>query len=139
MVLLHSARDAVMLSFELNAVRHQLRYAIADDGALWLQHDGNQYHLRNTLHERSANGASGGARQGVLRATLAGRLIAVHAQAGATVRKGETLLVLDSMKMEHAMVAPFDGTVQEVLCAKGEQVMPGKVMVRLQPVEQLAT
>ena len=136
MELQYCERGATVLSFELDTVRHQLRYAIAGDGALWLQHDGNQYQLRNTLHDRSASGVSGGASQGLLRATLAGRLIAVHAQAGATVRKGETLLVLESMKMEHAMVAPRDGTVQEVSCVKGEQVMPGKVLVRLQPLEQ---
>ena len=138
MELQYCERGVSVLSFELDTVRHQLRYAIAGDGTLWLQHDGNQYQLRNTLHDRSAGGASGGAGQGVLRATLAGRLIAVHAQAGATVRKGETLLVLESMKMEHAMLAPRDGTVQEVSCAKGEQVMPGKVLVRLEPLEQSA-
>ena len=136
MALAHCVRGATVLSFELDNVRHQLHYAIAADGTLWLHHDGSEYQLRNTLHDRTAGSAAGGAGQGALRATLAGRLIAVNALAGATVRKGETLLVLESMKMEHAMVAPFDGTVQAVFCAQGEQVMPGKVLVQLQPLEQ---
>ena len=97
--------------------------------------------LESATKQPEAKAVADGFRMAVnqLRATLAGRLISVHARAGAAVRKGDTLLVLESMKMEHAMVAPFDGTVQEVSCAKGEQVMPGKVLVQLLPSEQPPT
>jgi biotin carboxyl carrier protein len=37
------------------------------------------------------------------------------------------------MKMEHALIAPFDGTVAEVRCAVGDQVTEGALLVRLDP------
>ena len=44
---------------------------------------------------------------------------------GAAVARGDVLVVLEAMKMEHALLAPRDGTVAEVLVAAGEQVAEG--------------
>ncbi|MFN0150920.1 MAG: biotin/lipoyl-containing protein [bacterium] len=49
----------------------------------------------------------------------------VHAQVGQVVRKGEKLIVLESMKMFFPVLAPHDGRVARVLCAKGESVDAG--------------
>jgi geranyl-CoA carboxylase alpha subunit len=121
------------LSFELGALQHRMRYARAADDGLWLHYNGEQYLVFDVLHARTASGDSAGAAGGALRASLAGRLVAVQVSAGDSVTKGQTLVVLESMKMEHAVRAPFDGTVEEVLCALGEQVMSGKVLVRVAP------
>ena len=52
-------------------------------------------------------------------------------QAGDTVAKGQPLVTLEAMKMEHALTAPFDATVDEVGVALGQQVSEGAVLVRL--------
>jgi biotin carboxyl carrier protein len=67
-----------------------------------------------------------------------GRIVAVLVEQGARVRRGQGLLVLESMKMEHTLVSPCDGTVAELACAVGEQVAPGKVLARIQPLEEKA-
>ena len=59
---------------------------------------------------------------GKLQAPMPGKVTAVHVKAGAKVKRGQALLVLEAMKMEHAISAPADGTVKEIRYAVGEQV-----------------
>ena len=68
-----------------------------------------------------------------LRAPMPGLVKALAAAPGATVRRGEVLLVLEAMKMEHALVAPRDGVVAEVLVAEGAQVTDGTLLLVLEP------
>ncbi|MEP6823664.1 MAG: biotin/lipoyl-containing protein, partial [Ramlibacter sp.] len=74
-------------------------------------------------------GAAGGAGGSELRAPFNGKVIAVQAEAGRTVLKGDTLLVLESMKLEHALSAPRAGVVQSVEVAAGQQVATSQVLV----------
>ena len=62
---------------------------------------------------------------------MPGRITSLAVAAGAAVSKGQTLATLEAMKMEHALVAPFDGTVGQVDCAVGQQVTEGQVLLSL--------
>jgi 3-methylcrotonyl-CoA carboxylase alpha subunit len=53
-------------------------------------------------------------------------------QAGAQVAKGQPLLILEAMKMEHTITAPADGTVQAIHYAAGEQVLEGAELIKLE-------
>jgi 3-methylcrotonyl-CoA carboxylase alpha subunit/geranyl-CoA carboxylase alpha subunit len=64
-----------------------------------------------------------------LRAPFNGKVVAVHAAAGRAVKKGETLLVIESMKLEHALTAPGDALVRSVEVEPGQQVAPGAVLL----------
>ena len=54
---------------------------------------------------------------------------------GEKVAKGQRLLTLEAMKMEHALTAPFDGTVAELTAAPGQQVTEGQLLVKVEPTE----
>ena len=58
---------------------------------------------------------------------------AVEVAAGQTVARGDTLVVLEAMKMEIPLKAPRDGRVTAVRCAPGDQVAPGVRLVELDP------
>ena len=60
-----------------------------------------------------------------LTAPMPGKVVQVEVKPGARVRRGATLVVLEAMKMEHAITAPADGTVVEVYFAPGDQVEEG--------------
>lgn len=64
-----------------------------------------------------------------LRAPFNGRVVAVHAAPGAAVKKGDTLVVVESMKLEHALAAVRDGTVRSLHVQAGQQVAPAQVLV----------
>ena len=77
------------------------------------------------------NFGSVGEGDGALMSPMPGRVIAVLIEVGSTVRKGERLLVLEAMKMEQALLAPFDGIVAELLVSEGMQVPEGTMLVRI--------
>ena len=82
---------------------------------------------------RHAPAVAGGAEHAhrELRAPFNGKLLAVHAAAGQQVARGDPLLVIESMKLEHVLGAPRDGVVAEVLVAAGAQVAPGQILLRI--------
>ncbi|MCM3877807.1 MAG: acetyl-CoA carboxylase biotin carboxyl carrier protein subunit [Thermoanaerobaculia bacterium] len=66
-----------------------------------------------------------------LEAPMPGRILGVRTAVGATVRKGETLVLVEAMKMEHAVRAPRDGTVTRILVAEGQMVGLGDVLAEM--------
>ena len=64
-----------------------------------------------------------------LRAPMPGRLVAAHVAPGDRVSRGTTLVVLEAMKMEHAITAPADGVIAAVPFAVGDQVEDGADLV----------
>lgn len=73
---------------------------------------------------------------GGLRAPMPGAVIALLATAGAQLKAGDPLLVMEAMKMEHTIVAPSDGMVASFHYAVGDQVLAGAELVDFQPLEQ---
>jgi 3-methylcrotonyl-CoA carboxylase alpha subunit len=64
---------------------------------------------------------------------MPGKVIKLMVQAGAQVKKGDGLLILEAMKMEHTITAPADGRVKEIHYAAGEQVLEGAQLITLEP------
>ncbi len=81
---------------------------------------------------RSAGADAEQGGDGQVRAPMPGRIVLVPVAAGDKVAKGQPLVTLEAMKMEHAQAAPFDATVAEVLCAVGDQVTEGALLIRLE-------
>jgi biotin carboxyl carrier protein len=64
---------------------------------------------------------------------MPGHVLDVRVRPGEDVRAGAVLLVLEAMKMEHSIVAPWDGRVKTVLIKPGERVEEGADLVMLEP------
>jgi propionyl-CoA carboxylase alpha chain/3-methylcrotonyl-CoA carboxylase alpha subunit len=83
--------------------------------------------------EAQVGGAGeGAASDGAILSPMPGKIVSVAVEAGQTVTKGQTLLTLEAMKMEHALAAPFDGVVAELTAVAGGQVSEGVVLVKLE-------
>lgn len=59
---------------------------------------------------------------------MPGTILSVNVTNGATVKKGDVLMVLEAMKMENEIMSPFDGTVTSVNVSKGAAVETGAVL-----------
>jgi 3-methylcrotonyl-CoA carboxylase alpha subunit len=70
-------------------------------------------------------------RSGSLAAPMPGKVIQVLVKQGAKVAKGDALLILEAMKMEHTITAPADGVVQHIHYGAGEQVLEGAELITL--------
>ena len=75
----------------------------------------------------------GPAGDGVVIAPMPGKVVAVAVAQGDKVSRGQTLVTLEAMKMEHALTAAFDGVVESVSVSVGAQVSEGVVLARLSP------
>ena len=81
---------------------------------------------------KAAPAAPAGAQGAVkVEAPMQGKILKVNAAAGAAVKKGDVVVVLEAMKMENEICAPQDGTVATVECSVGDSVVTGKVLVSL--------
>ncbi len=65
-------------------------------------------------------------------APLPGKIVALNVAPGASVKRGDPLVVVEAMKMEHALKAPRDGVVAEIGASEGEQVKQGQMLVKLE-------
>ena len=89
------------------------------------------------VHDASFEpGGSGGgaATTHELRAPFNGKVISVQAQPGAAVSRGDTLLVLESMKLEHVLGAARDGVIKSVHVAPGQQAATSQVLVTFEAI-----
>jgi 3-methylcrotonyl-CoA carboxylase alpha subunit len=72
---------------------------------------------------------------GAILSSMPGRIIAVDVTAGQAVTKGQKLLTLEAMKMEHSLTAPFDGVVAELNAEAGAQVQVEALLARIEAVD----
>ena len=100
--------------------------------------EGEQWHIfyegdyRRLALRQELAGAGEDTRAGSLAAPMPGKVIKVMAEAGAKVTKGQALLILEAMKMEHTITAPADGVVKEIHYGAGEQVLEGAELITLE-------
>ena len=89
---------------------------------------------RFELGPRADGGADGPASTGTILSPMPGRIIAVSVAVGDTVTKGQKLLTLEAMKMEHSLTAPFGGVVAKLNAETGAQVQVDALLVRIEAV-----
>jgi len=112
----------------VDGVRHRVAWSTEGD-AVFVWCDGRTWVLSRGRPERAARGTEQG---GDLRAPMPGRVRRVAAAAGEQVTKGQVLLVLEAMKMEHAIRAPRDGAVRAVHVREGDLVEAGVELAEIQ-------
>ena len=66
---------------------------------------------------------------------MPGRIVAVLVQAGDRVAKGQPVVILEAMKMEHTLAAPFRGAVTAISAIEGNQVSEGVTLARIDSEE----
>ena len=106
------------------------RYQMFQDGKQsWLQCQGHSVCFEDATH--SAAGASDQAGSGQIRAPMDGAVIEVCAKAGEAVERGQVLVIMEAMKMEHSLKADCDGTVESADLAVGSQVKRQQLLVSI--------
>jgi 3-methylcrotonyl-CoA carboxylase alpha subunit len=98
---------------------------------------GRQTRVR--VKDFAASGAEAGVGENVIKAPMHGRVLALFAALGERVMSGQRLAVIEAMKMEHTLRAPFAAVVKELPVSTGAQVVEGAPIMVLEPIEGLET
>ncbi|KAB1986710.1 acetyl/propionyl/methylcrotonyl-CoA carboxylase subunit alpha [Streptomyces triticiradicis] len=119
------------VSVTLDGVRHTFHRA-----ADWIGRDGDAWHVRD--HDPVAASLTGSAHAGAdsLTAPMPGTVTVVKVAVGDEVAAGQSLLVVEAMKMEHVISAPHAGTVSELDVTPGTTVAMDQVLAVITPVEE---
>lgn len=114
--------EATRLAFPPHSLKVDPQAIVARDGdRLWVHLGGRTHELvwRDAVDHLAA-AAAGALGEDIARAPMPGAVVSVAAVAGQSVAKGDPLLVIESMKLETAVVAPRDGIVEQVHVALGD-------------------
>ena len=90
-------------------------------------------HTTLTYDDPLAHAGQAEAEIGRLTAPMPGKIVAFLVEPGQKVEKGAPLLIMEAMKMEHTIVAPANGVVDELLFATGDQVSDGAQLLVFTP------
>jgi geranyl-CoA carboxylase alpha subunit len=113
------SREGPRIRYRWKGVR-KTAHASLDGGRVYLDTGHHSLVLDDQTHRPPQ--AADGAGSGILKAPMDGAVTAVLAGMGDSVRKGDTVLVIEAMKMEHLVRADRDGVLKELTAVKGQQV-----------------
>ena len=105
-------------------------YAVFQDRVVVVFENGDAFPFTLDTGERAEG--EGAAGDGAILSPMPGKIVAVAAKAGAALKKGDPILVLEAMKMEHTLTAPFDGKLTELNAKAGAQVSEGVLLAKLE-------
>ena len=115
-----------------DAVHHMADVAGYLIAGCYVVRDGRQTEVRrfDALARDAQTQESG---DGAVKSPMHGKLIALLVAKGDHVIKGEKLAIVEAMKMEHALTAPFAGTIEEIAASVGAQVIQGAKIIVIAP------
>ncbi len=100
---------------------------------VWADARGRRLAGRAERARPSAGGGSSSVAAGALLAPMAGKLLRLDARLGDSVKAGQTLAVIEAMKMENELLAPLDGVVVELGPAAPSAIEKGALVARIEP------
>lgn len=105
---------------------------LACDGSVEIREAGREWRFltRNPLWDGAPPPSL---TDGQITAPMPGKILSVHVRSGERVSAGDRLLVMEAMKMEHRIVAPFAATIAEIAVSDGGQVQEGSLLLKLEP------
>ncbi|CCH52158.1 biotin/lipoyl attachment domain-containing protein [Fibrisoma limi BUZ 3] len=122
--ILHDNRSFRAELLDLNAAEKTVRVKINDH-----IHEVKLKDRFDLLLEQMGMSSAAGSKVNDLKAPMPGLIVGISVQPGDVVKKGDSLLVLEAMKMENVLKAPGEGTVRTVRIAKGDRVEKGQVLI----------
>ncbi|WP_394558956.1 geranyl-CoA carboxylase subunit apha [Aquipseudomonas alcaligenes] len=126
------ASDGRWASLELDGIRQRRAYHLAGERVWLYGHSGN-LELTDVTHEPA--GGQSAASSGTVKAPMDGAIVEVLVAEGEQVSKGQLLVVLEAMKMEHPLKAGIDGVIRRVQVSQGDQVKNRQLLVEVEAAE----
>ena len=128
------------IEFTLNNNEHQFNWVITPDNELLLEKETeswkvipHHYLSKNNAHRKAINTIHN---ETSVNAPIPGKIIEIHIQVGELIKAGDTLMILETMKMENSIQMPQDGIVKKILIAQGNQVVANELLLEFENIEK---
>ena len=119
-----------LLQATVDGVSHRVHWRAGAEGACL-----DALGVCASLTDRTHEGARGERKaSGRIACAMHGLVVKLAVQPGEQVQRGQLLLAIEAMKMQHRIESPIDGTIREIGVAEGQQVSPGRLLVMVEPV-----
>lgn len=147
-------RDDTSISFEFNGKSYEFEYESLGSGLTKLKNDGNNHLLNYSVNsdgeyhvfgeefeaklvssEQGRSKSSGGG-SGSLNAPMPGNIFKIIATVGEELKKGDPILIMEAMKMEHTIKAPINGKLTKICFKEGDQVTGGAALAVVKGSEE---
>lgn len=122
-------RTSEYLVYLIDGIRRRVQYVL-DSDQLYLDRDNGNIVIRNVTY--AAPEATDVAGEGKIRAPMDGAVVNILVNKGDQVVRGQTLLVLEAMKIQQQIKADVDGVVEDVLGQQGQQVKKRQMLFTIQ-------
>lgn len=119
-----------VLTYSEQGVRKTCRYKVVG-GQIFIRLESEYFCFEDCTHQAAE--AQDGSGSGKIKASMDGAIIEVQAEVGMKVEKGQTLVILEAMKMEHPLKSDVNGIVKAVNVAQGDQVKLRQLLVNVTP------
>lgn len=119
------------LKIRIDGVDHPVQAQLLR-GTLWVHHQGKTFTVDTGAGRKSRKKGAGGSSDQVA-APMPGKITKILVNAGQEITAGQAVLVMEAMKMEYTLKAEIAGQISDISCAVGEQVVLGKVLVKIKP------
>lgn len=122
-----------VISIIVDGHRQKVTVVAGEDEKWWLHVDGLGYSAMFTWVSPLPEVGRSPAAEGSLHAPMPGQVRAVYVEVGQAVQSGDTLMILEAMKMEHRIKAPYAGVVTALHFSVGQQVQAEAVLLEVRP------
>lgn len=129
--------DARGIEFVLDQKYHKAKYLDSTTAEMNLVVDGtpmtlNMHHNLDKIVYKNSGGGGSGAAQLALRSQIPGKVVSIAAEEGSSVKQGDTICVLESMKMQVSVKSHKDGTVKSIKIKEGGTVAKNDVIAEIE-------
>ncbi|MNL18648.1 2-oxoglutarate carboxylase large subunit [compost metagenome] len=120
------------IKVRVNGVDHKAE-AQQIKGMLWVHYQGRTFTVDNSSGRKSRKGGGAGGSSDQIAAPMPGKVTKILMNVGDKVVPGQAVLVMEAMKMEYTLKSEIAGEIESISGAAGEQVVLGKVLVKIKP------
>ena len=125
--------DGITAEISIDGASHRVIYCTPARGVTWIALEGlSERYVNQAMFTERGDEAAGGA---CITAPMHGQLLEVNVTVGDRVQKGQRLLVLEAMKMQHEILAGVNGVVLAVNAGAGDQLGADELIIELEPDE----
>lgn len=108
-----------------------IKKSLRHGSTLWVHYAGRTFTVEQGGSKSHRSSSTSEAAHGIIESPMPGKIFKLNCKAGDTVSAGQTVCIIEAMKMEYSLKAPFAGKVKDVVKKPGDQLILGEKILEI--------